>query len=283
MKIILKLFVLQLLIFSFAYSQENKEDLKHSQTDMLDRPLVERYILDELKDLRTSQLKLKEEVTKQITSSELSITDRALSYTTDTISNIFYIIAVVSSLLLLVGLKSFRDIKESSELILETKILELTQNYENRLSDIEKKAKHRFDMITHTQEQFEKSEKISSYWKRAEIEDDLQAKLDLYDEILKISPGNVEALVYKADTLLDLEETRWALSLCNQAIKLDDEYAFSHWQRACANAKLGNTDSAVEDLKTALELSPGLQDELKNEDSFKVLYKQEAFKELLPS
>jgi len=282
MKFIFKVFILQLLVFSFSYAEEKKEPLKHSETEILDRPLVERYILDELKDLRTSQLKLKEEVTRQITSSELSITDRALAYTTDTIGNIFYIIAVVSSLLLLVGLKSFKDIKESSELILETKILELTQNYENRLSDIEKKAKHRFELITHTQEQFEKSEKVSSLWKRAEIEEDLQEKLNLYDEILKISPQDVETLVYKADTLLDLDETRWALSLCNQAIKQDSEYAFSHWQRACANAKLRNVDSALDDIKTALELNPRLQDELKNEGSFKILYKNEEFKKLLP-
>lgn len=280
-KLILKVFIFQLVLFSFIFAGEGEKPLKHSETEILDRPLVERYILDELKDLRASQLKLKEEVTRQITSSELSITDRALSYTTDTIGNIFYIIAVVSSLLLLVGLKSFKDIKESSELILETKILELTQNYENRLSDIEKKANHRFKLINQTQEQVERSEKISSLWKRIEIEEDSQEKLNLYDEILKLAPDDVETLVYKADTLLDLDEVRWALSLCNQAIKQDDGYAFSHWQRACANAKLKNIDSAIEDIKTALELNPGLQEELKNEDSFKVLYKNESFKKLM--
>lgn len=277
MKLIINIFLLQLILFGYTFAQTEE----HSKKDILDKPLVERYILDELKELRSNQLKLKEEVTKQITSSELSISDRALAYTADTINNVFYIIAVVSSLLLLIGLKSFRDIKENSELILETKILDLTQNYENRLSDIEKKAKQRFELITKTQEQFEKSEKVSSLWKRAEIEDDLQEKLNLYDEILKLSPQDIETLVYKADTLLDLEETRWALSLCNQAIKLDRNYALSHWQRACANAKLENIDSALEDIKVALELNPRLHDELNNEDSFKILYKNKRFKELL--
>jgi tetratricopeptide (TPR) repeat protein len=87
--------------------------------------------------------------------------------------------------------------------------------------------------------------------------------------------------VYKADTLLDLEETRWALSLCNQAIKLDNEYALSHWQRACANAKLKNVESAIEDIKTALELNPRLQDELDNEDSFNILAENKTFKKLV--
>lgn len=275
LKFIVKVILLQLMLFSYSVAQEQEKENR-----LLDRPLVEKYILDELKDLRTNQLKVKEEVTKQITRSELSVSDRALTYTTDTINNVFYIIAVVSSLLLIIGLKSFKDLKESSELIVETKIAELTKNYESRLLDIESKAKQRFELIIQTQEQFEKSEKISSIWKRAEIEDDLQEKLSLYDEILKISPEDVETLVYKADTLLDLDETRWALSLCNQAIKLDSDYALSHWQRACANAKLKNTDAALEDIKTALELNPRMQDELNKEDSFKVLYKNSKFQEL---
>jgi len=277
MKLLINVFLLQFILFSFAFSQTQD----HSKKDILDKPLVERYILDELKDLRTSQLKIKEEVTKQISKSELSISDRALAYTADTVNNVFYIIAVVSSLLLILGLKSFKDLKDSSELIVETKIAELTKNYESRLLDIESKAKQRFELIIQTQEQFERSEKISSIWKRAEIEEDLQQKLSLYDDILKISPDDIETLVYKADTLLDLNETRWALSLCNQAIKLDDEYALSHWQRACANAKLKNIDSAIEDVKTAIELNPRLQDELNKEESFKVLYKNEEFKKLL--
>jgi tetratricopeptide (TPR) repeat protein len=271
--------IVLLLLISSVFIYADKE--KNIDAQALDKPLIERYIFDELKELRINQQKLKEDVTKQITQSELSISDRAITYTTDTMNNVFYVIAVVSSLLLLIGLKSFKDIKESSELIVETKIAELTKNYESRLLDIENKAKQRFEMIVHTQEQFERSEKINSLWKRAEIEDDAQEKLNIYDEILKISPQDIETLVYKADTLLDLDETRWALSLCNQAIKLDDSYALSHWQRACANAKLENIDSALEDIKVALELNPRLQDEIQKEDSFEILEENEIFKRLM--
>ncbi|MCW8838585.1 MAG: tetratricopeptide repeat protein [Thiovulaceae bacterium] len=278
MKNLIKLFLLLSMLLSSVYALAQHET---NTSKILDRPLIERYILDELKELRNNQLKVKEEVTRQITSSELSVSDRALSYTTDTINNVFYIIAVVSSLLLLIGLKSFKDLKESSELIVETKIAELTKNYESRLSDIENKAKQRFELITKTQEEVEKSQKINALWKRVEIEDDLQEKLNLYDEILKITPQDIETLVYKADILLDLDEIRWALSLCNQAIKLDNNYALSHWQRACANAKLGNEDSAIEDIKVALELNPRLQDELVSEESFSILSENKTFKKLI--
>ena len=252
-----------------------------SKDSILEKPLVERYILDELKDLRTNQQKLKEDVTIQITQSQLTSTDRTIRYATDTINNIFYIIAAVSSLVLIVGLKSIKEIKENSEMLVETKITQLTREFEERLLDIENKAKQRFEMITANQDKISQAETINALWRRAELEENLQEKINIYDEIIKINPNDVETLAYKADVLLDLDETRWALALCNNAIELDSEYALSYWQRACANAILENENESIEDIKMALNISPNLHDELESEDSFKKLYKHKEFKALL--
>jgi tetratricopeptide (TPR) repeat protein len=252
-----------------------------TQDSILERPLVERYILDELKALRTNQQKLKEDVTVQITQSQLSNTDRTVRYATDTINNIFYIIAAATSLLLLVGFKSLKELKENSENLVERKILKLTLEFENRLLDIENNAKQRFEMITENQDKITQSETINSLWKRAEIEENLQEKINLYDEIIEINPHDVVALAYKADVLLDLNETRWALSLCNKAIELDNNYALSYWQRACANATLENINESLDDIKMALEISPNLQEELENEESFEKLQNDETFKKLI--
>lgn len=257
------------------------EDIKGSTNTLLKKPLVERYVFDELKELRTDQQKLREDVTKQITKSELSTSDRAITYTTNTINNIFYIIAAASSILLIVGLKSLKELKENSEHLVETKILKLSKDFEERLVSIESKAKQRFELILQTQEHLEQTEKVNGLWRRVEIEESTQEKLNLYDEILKVSPVCVEAMTYKAHALLDLNETRWALSLCNQAIILDDKYALSYWQRACANAKLGDIEEAISDIKLAIEIIPSLQEELKNENSFDILSENKTFIELV--
>jgi DNA gyrase inhibitor GyrI len=47
----LRFFGLSILLFSVSFSLFS-ETLKHSETEILDRPLIERYILDELKLLR---------------------------------------------------------------------------------------------------------------------------------------------------------------------------------------------------------------------------------------
>ncbi len=254
------------------------EDTKCSTNTLLEKPLIERYVLDELKELRTDQQMLREDVTKQITKSELSASDRAITYATDTINNIFYIIAAASSILLIVGLKS---LKENSKQLVETKIVKLSKDFEKRLVNIESKAKQRFELILQTQEHLEQTEKVNALWRRIEVEESTQEKLHLYDEILKVSPACVEALTYKAHTLLDLNEPRWALSLCDQVITLDDKYALSYWQRARANAELGDIDEAISDIKLAIEIVPSLQEELKNENSFDILSENKTFIKLL--
>ena len=74
------------------------------------------------------------------------------------------------------------------------------------------------------------------------------------------NPDNVEALTYKADSLLDPGEDWWALSLTNQAIDHDQEYALAYWQRACAELALGQRDEAVRNLETAILQSPPFKD-----------------------
>ncbi|WP_373033896.1 tetratricopeptide repeat protein [Sulfurovum sp.] len=277
-KFITKLILISLIFSNVSYALE---DIKPSTNTLIKKPLIERYVFDELKALRTDQQKLREDVTKQITKSELSVSDRAIAYATDTINNIFYIIAAASSILLIVGLKSLKELKENSKQLVETKILKLSKDFEERLVHIESKAKQRFELIVQTQEHLEQTEKVNALWRRLEVEESTQEKLHLYDEILKVSPACVEALTYKAHTLLDLNEPRWALSLCDQVITLDDNYALSYWQRARANAELGDIDEAISDIKLAIEIVPSLQDELKNENSFDILSKNKNFIKLL--
>ena len=276
--VITRLLLISLIFCNFSYALE---DIKRSTNALVKKPLIERYVFDELKELRTDQQKLREDVTKQITKSELSTSDRAITYATDTISNIFYIIAAASSILLIVGLKSLKELKENSEKLVETKILKLSKDFEERLVNIESKAKQRFELILQTQEHLEETEKVNALWRRVEVEESTHEKLNLYDEILKVSPECVEALTYKAHTLLDLNETRWALSLCDQAIILDDKYALSYWQRARTNAQLGYIDEAISDIKLAIEIVPSLQEELKNENSFDILSENKTFIKLL--
>ena len=112
---------------------------------------------------------------------------------------------------------------------------------------------------------------------RASLEKSEQEKIKIYDQILEINDSDIEALTYKADVLIDMDEISWALSLTNEALEHAHKYALAYWQRACCNAKLGQEDEAIEDIIKALELSNSLKEELSNEPNFKKLEDNPAF------
>jgi len=234
-------------------------------------PFIERYILDELKLLRQNQQAMKAEVTEKISAAKLESSDRAIRYTADTTNNIFYIITAAASLLVLLGWKSLKDIKDNVELITEKRVETLTTEYEKRLNIIELALKERSEQIVAAQQGIADNTLIHSLWMRAGLEKSEHEKIQIYDQILEVKPNDVEALTYKADTLLDLDEDSWALSLVNQALESDSEYAMAYWQKACAEAKLEHYSEAIWNIQKALELSKALQEELLTESYFKNL------------
>jgi len=61
-----------------------------------EKPLVERYILDELKATRHDLQDLERRLTIEITDRELSVADKSLSYAEQTVNFFFYVIAGVA-------------------------------------------------------------------------------------------------------------------------------------------------------------------------------------------
>ena len=244
-------------------------------------PFIERYILDELKQLRQDQQAMKAEVTEKVSAAKLEASDRAIRYTADTTNNIFYIMTAAASLLVLLGWRSLKDIKDTVESITEKRVEELTAEYENRLNNMEADLKERAKQIATTQQDISDNTLIHSLWMRAGLEKNEHEKIKIYDQILEVNPGDVEALTYKADTLLDIGEDSWALSLVNQALENDNEYAMAYWQKACAEAKLDLFTEALADIQKALDLSAALKEELPSESNFEKLKDHPDFNTLI--
>ena len=278
---------LYLLIFFTGETQAQQssaEPNKEHQQQALDnlqepmyKPLMERYILDELKAVRQDQQKLREDVTKQITHTQLDTADRALTYTTDTINNVFFIITATASILVLVGWNSLRDVKNKVEDIVNTRVSVITNEYEARLNTFEEKLRERSEEILSNQEKISVTNEVHSLWMRANLESDIANKIEIFDEILNRKPEDVEAIAYKADALLELNETEQAIELCNQALDIDSDYGYAYWQRACAYALTHKHADALADIKMALEYSPNLRNELLHESAFASLHDNSSF------
>ncbi|WP_338367419.1 tetratricopeptide repeat protein [uncultured Pseudoalteromonas sp.] len=262
---------------SAAPTEQQQQQALKQLTEPMYKPLLERYILDELKAVRQDQQQLREDVTKQVTHAQLDTADRALIYTTDTINNVFFIITATASILVLVGWNSLRDVKNKVEDIVNTRVSVITDEYEDRLKILEEKLRVRSEEILSNQERISVTNEVHSLWMRANLESDFANKIEIFDEILKRKPEDVEAIAYKADALLELNETAKAIELCNQAIDIDSDYGYAYWQRACAYALTHKHADALADIKMALDYSPNLRNELLHESAFASLHDNDSF------
>ncbi|WP_138379431.1 TPR end-of-group domain-containing protein [Luteithermobacter gelatinilyticus] len=244
-------------------------------------PFIERFLLDEVKNLRVDQERLRTEMTEKLASSQLKVSDLAMTYVTDAVTYFFYLITGITTLMVIVGWTSLREIRSKAENLANKKISQVTADYERRLQHIEDELRQKSQRIAENHEEIEKTNEIHSLWLKASQETLPEAKIAIYDQILMIRPDDVEALTYKADAVLQLDEPVWALSLCNRALKYDPENANAYYQRACAEAKQGYVDDALKDLEKACALSEPYRDEAREDPAFDGLRELPAFMEII--
>ncbi|MFV0576551.1 MAG: tetratricopeptide repeat protein [Vibrio sp.] len=256
---------------------------KYSQTDLLDRPMMERYIIDELKALRTDQQDLERRLTVEITDRELQVADKAMNYSNITVTYFFYIVAGVASLIALVGWQSLKEIKHNIKGMADKRLNDITLTYEKKFSALERELKRKTRIITENNREIEIINEVHNLWLRAQSAQTAEQKIEVYDEILKIRPGDLEALTHKADAAMEISEYHWALSLCNRVLEVDDNNAHALYQRACAYSRLGAEEQAINDLVLAIESSCSLRDLAADERDFEMLHGNVRFDALIES
>lgn len=262
-------------------SSEKIENKIQSLEKPLYNPFVENYILNELKMLRDENRDLKIDLHETMAKKEVDISNNAINYATATINNMFYILAAATSLLVIVGWTSIKDMNAKIKNVVDEKVSKVINDYEKRMEIVEEDLKQRSKQVIQNQKDIEKTNTVHSLWMRASSETTLNGKIDIYNEILEHRPDDVEAIIYKADAVLDLGEANWALNLTNQALQIDESYADAYYQRAKVYSVLGFTENAIEDLEKAVELNEQYISEIENEDEFKVLLEDEKVKQLL--
>ena len=283
-----------LLLPAVAVAQENstpeataeqEQQAAQQHVEKLEAPLynpfVERYVLDELKQLRSDMATQRVQLTEQVVDRQLSAADKAITYATDTVTYFFYLIAGVSSLLVLVGWTSIRDIKEKVHSLANEEISKLVNQYEERLRSIEEQLNEKTRHIEHNRDEIELTQEVQSLWLRAGREHTPASKISVYDQILALRSDDCEALTYKADAVLELGEPQWAISLCLRALEIDSENGNAYYQLACAHAYLEQWEEAVDYLAKALERSQAYRDEAMEDSALDGLHDYPPFAELM--
>ena len=265
------------------------DELKHNQQtqdiNSLEKPMynpfVERYVMDELRQIRVDMNELEVGLTKEVVNRELAAVNQAVGYATDTVTYFFYLIAAISSMLLLVGWTSLRDVKERVYGLADAKVNEVIATYEGRLKALEDELNQKSIGISAAQNRLRQHQDIHSLWLKAGQEQILSNRLAIYDEILELDPENTEAMTYKADVLLEMNEPMWAMNFCHQALKIDPQNTHAFYQLAGAHALLNQKTEALDYLKLAIQGAEGMLEEVKSDPIFEGLINLPEFEEII--
>jgi tetratricopeptide (TPR) repeat protein len=273
-----------------ASASDNKSQAPTQQQvdgaiDQLDEPLyspfIERYMLDEVRQLRIDMERKHRELAEQIVDRELSAADKALSYSNTTVTYFFYLIAAVSSALVLIGWNSLREVKEKVQNIAHEQVAELIEKYEDRLRKVESQLQQETELIEVNRTQISLTQEVHSLWLKASQESSIAGKIAIYDQIIALRPADVEAFTFKADAVLEQGEAQWAINLCHQALAREESNAHAFYQLACAHSSLGQIDEGARYFAKAVEQSEAYREELDRDEALAGLKDSKLLQELL--
>lgn len=277
---ILTLLLLMLMPVQLMAAEPNTADSEAS-LNALEKPLyspfIERYVLDELKQLRIDMAAQRAELIQMSVDREYTAVDKAVTYATNTVTYFFYLIAAASSILVLVGWSSIREIKERVHTLADQEINKLVNEYEQRLHAIEQQLSKETQQIEENREKIERTQEVQSLWLRAAQETNPASKIAVYDQIMVIRPYDVEALTYKADAVLELDEPQWAVNLCHQALQSDPDNGHAFYQLACAYTALEQFDDALHYLKQAVSRSETYRENISSDPALHALQSHPEF------
>ena len=278
-----KIIVLFFIFISVSLADANKS--MQQEVDGLKKPMftpfVENYILNEIKTLRDENRELKTYVSEKVAQKEVALTSRVIDYSTATVTNMFYIIAAASSILVLLGWNSLRDVNERLKMAVDEKMHKMIDNNEERMLQIEEDLEKRSKMVLSNQEEIAKTNAIQSLWMRAGLEATPSGNMEIYNQILKIRPEDAEVISYKADAALEMNESNWAFSLAYQALDVEPDYPNAVFERARAYAILGFTENALEDLEKTCETNEQYLEEIQKCEEFEILKNEKRFNDLI--
>ena len=270
--IMLCLCLLPFQLLAEEVSQAEMEARVNALEKPLYTPFIERYVLDELKTLRTDMAAQRAEFIQMAVDRELSAVDKAVTYSTNTVTYFFYLIAAASSVLVLVGWSSIREIKERVHTLADQEINNLVHEYETRLRAIEQQLSKETQQIEENREKIERTQEVQSLWLRAGQETNPASKIAVYDQIMAIRPYDIEALTYKADAVLEINEPQWAANLCHQALESDPDNGHAFYQLACAHTAMEQFDEAVHYLQEALSRSETYREQCQTDPALAALH-----------
>jgi len=98
---------------------------------------------------------------------------------------------------------------------------------------------------------------------------------------LELDSGNKDAWDQKGNSLLSLHRYDEAELCYNNVLKIDINYGYAWYNKACIESLRNNKQKSIEYLKNAIELDKYYKKNAKKDEDFKIIRNSKEFKKLI--
>lgn len=214
----------------------------------------DRYIFTEIQRIRTNIDTMKQEIYADIQKREISIIDRALSYSANTLNYFFILLTIVIMGLGLVGWKAIANIKEVVKQNMEKEVEKILLTFQAKM------------------EQIESDQQLNILWRSFSFAERPQEKLDLLDQIKKVKPDSRQMLIEKGNVYLEMELYSQCIEASKEVLLEDSDHSHTIFNRAVSYMHLGEKEKTLEDIEHLLKISPDYRESILEDEIFQDIW-----------
>lgn len=268
-QIFLWIFVFIILTFNVYWDiTEEEEIVSKSEVKIIipeEITWTDRFILTELKELRTLLEWIKREIYTEIHNRELETIDKALSYSANTVNFFFIFITIIVMWFWVVGWRTIWDIKKSTKESMARETRKIIVNFENQIAELEKE------------------QKINIFWRQFNVADSDQEKMNILDKIHTLKPDSQYVTIERGNIYLSMWLFEKVLEVTESIISSDRTMHHPHafYNRVCAYNWLWNIDKVISEITYLLQLAPEYKDIILESEYLKSVLSNKYIKELL--
>lgn len=244
-----------------------------------DMSFTQRYIITEMKELRTDLESTKRMLNTELNTRELASIDRALAYSSNTVNFLWLILTMAVTGFWLVGWRTMKDVRENLTNNFEKEVQKRVSSEHKKLEAFMKKLQDeqvkQSEDILKNQEFISKKQEAAYFWSQFNREDNLPAKLELLENILAVDISDDLIFIHQERSSIYIELGLWdkAVESADKWLEIQSENSNILYNKAIAQVMLKNNSDAVKTLLNIIQIDP-IQRATIDEDEY--------FKDILP-
>ncbi len=235
---------------------------------------TQRFILTELKELRTQLEATRRELNQELNTRELASVDRALSYNANTVNFFWIIITIAVTGFGLVGWRTMRDVKDNFsdkfEKQVQRRVKEEQKKLELFMKEFQQEQMKQSEDILKNQEFIQKKQEAWYLWSQFNREENPSSKLELLEKITLIWLEEDELFVNIERSGIYVELALWdkVLESAEKWLEISMDNTTLLYNKASALVMLEEKQEAVKVLSNVIWVNPSMKEEILDDPMF---------------